>query len=84
MIDFNKAHLNQPLKSNFCSVSENIVLLVDDGAPYSAIGYVQFLMLQSVFGLKEGVRLESIPKVLTGRTHWQYGTGKHASASCKS
>lgn len=53
--------------------------LVDDGAPYSAIGQVELNLLTEHAGLQTDHKLDKIPKALKGHTHWQYGTGKHAS-----
>lgn len=54
--------------------------LVDDGAPYSAIGYVE---LQLLLNQMNGIDLDSIPSCLGGTTKWQYGRGEHSSAPRK-
>lgn len=53
--------------------------LVDDGAPYSAIRYVELLILRNALGLEVDFVLDKLPESLDGRTLWQYGSGKHAS-----
>lgn len=53
--------------------------LVDDGAPYAAIGQVELNLLTEHAGIQTNCKLDKIPKSLKGHTHWQYGTGKHAS-----
>lgn len=53
--------------------------LVDDGAPYSAIGQVELMLLRNHLGMNDKVQLEPIPDALNGYTHWQYGVGKHSS-----
>lgn len=52
--------------------------LVDDGAPYSAIGYVE---LQLLLNHMNGFSLDSIPSCLEGVIKWHYGSGEHSSAS---
>lgn len=54
--------------------------LVDDGAPYSAIGNVKLRLLLGHLGKEGGFVIEPIPSSLHGHTHWQYGVGEHASA----
>lgn len=55
--------------------------LVDDGAPYSAIGMIELKLLRDHLGLNECFELDPVPKTLNGYTQWQYGTGTHASAA---
>ena len=57
--------------------------LVDDGAPYSAIGLVELKVLASQLRLSQPIKLEKIPESLNDHTHWQYGTGDHSSATRK-
>ena len=53
--------------------------LLDDGAPYSAIGQIQLHLLADQIGISPNLKLGAIPQSLKGHTHWQYGTGEHAS-----
>lgn len=54
--------------------------LVDDGAPYSAIEKTELQVLMEKCGNEINTRLDKIPSCLNGTTHWQYGSGMHASA----
>ena len=54
--------------------------LVDDGAPYSAIGMAELKLLLEHSAGDGDIELDDIPEALDGHTHWQYGTGQHASA----
>ena len=60
-----------------CDVS--VGPLLDDGAPYSALGADELSALapQLVPGWNGG--LDPIPDALHGCTSWQYGTGEHSS-----
>lgn len=53
--------------------------LLDDGAPYSAIGLVELDPLTDHIGLSPKPQLGGILPALEGHTHWQHGTGEHAS-----
>ena len=53
--------------------------LVDDGAPYRAIGLVELKLLQNQPDIPQTMKLEPVPDTLEGHSHWQYGTGEHAS-----
>ena len=55
-------------------------LLVDDGAPYSAIGFVELKLL---LNQSEEIILDSIPESLGSETFWQYGTAHHSSPARK-
>lgn len=61
------------------STEEGVILgpFVDDGAPYSAIGFIELNLLLSN---TSEVILESIPALLASATLWQYGIGEHSSA----
>jgi len=63
------------------SIADDAALgpLVDDGAPYSAIGLVELRLLLDRFGQK-ATDLEPIPSSFAGSTYWQYGSGDHSSA----
>lgn len=52
---------------------------LDDGASYSAIGIVKLNLQTDQTGLSPNPQLDGIPPALEGHTHWQYGTGEHAS-----
>ena len=72
-------HNGNSANRNNCS---NDVLgpLVDDGAPYSAIGYIELqLLLNSV----NDVEIDPMPSCLENATQWQYGSGEHSSAPRK-
>ena len=53
--------------------------LLDDGAPYSAIGIVELKLLFKELGKTFPKRLQKVPEALNGYSHFQYGTGSHAS-----
>lgn len=53
--------------------------LVDDGAPYSAIGELELTIIIKEHNVTCFNRTENIPNGLHGNTHLQYGTGTHAS-----
>lgn len=53
--------------------------LVDDGAPYSAIGFVELKLLSEQIGLPISSKLEKAPEGLEGYSHFQYGTFSHSS-----
>lgn len=57
--------------------------LLDDGAPYSAIGQVNLSLLSNHLGLSENPKIDAIPQALGIHTHWQYGIGEHASPACR-
>ena len=85
-ISFNMATLTTPsdkdiLTSYSVSTSSSIERgpLLDDGAPYSAIGQIQLNLLANQIGMSPDLTLGAIPQALNGHTHWQYGTGEHAS-----
>lgn len=79
------------LSSNNCSLNESsgsyeffldqaIGPLVGDGAPYSAIGSVELLLLTYHIEKDVGFEFQPIPLSLNGHTHWQYGVSDHSSA----
>lgn len=53
--------------------------LVDDEAPYSAIGQVELQIITSRVGIMEANAIDAISEEQNGCTHWQYGTGEHSS-----
>ena len=53
--------------------------LLDDGAPYSGIGFHELKLLLPYLETNWNGKLSPLPKALAGRTHWQYGSGNHAS-----
>lgn len=53
--------------------------LLDDGAPYFAIGLMVVNLLTYHVGLSLNPQLGGISPVLEGHKHLQYGTGEHAS-----
>lgn len=55
--------------------------LVDDGAPYSAIGEVEVQLLRNQ--LSTDLILEPKPDELQNYEYWQYGTGSHSSSKRK-
>ena len=59
--------------------SQELGPLVDDGAPYSAIGVVELKLLAKQFGLPHDWSIKPVPDSFKGHSHWQYGTGEHAS-----
>ena len=61
--------------------ANNLGPLLDDGAPYSAIGFVELQLLRQHIGLTTEPNINPIPSSLQGHTHWQYGTGRHSSAA---
>ena len=76
-VTFNMATL---VVSSALSLTSNMIgPLVDDGAPYSAIGLVKLKDLAKKLGLSSNWKMAQIPSVLEGHSHWQYGTGDHAS-----
>lgn len=52
--------------------------LVDDGAPYSAIGLAELQVLLSHVGINLQDSLQSTLTELDGYTHWRHGPGKHS------
>lgn len=59
---------------------QDIGPLVDDGAPYSAIGLTELHILKDQLLSNFTGKLDTIPTSLNVRTFWQYGCGNHASA----
>lgn len=57
--------------------------LVDDGARYSAIDMAELKFPPYHLSLGEGFDLNTVPTCLNGYTHWQYGSGSHASSTRK-
>lgn len=57
--------------------------LLDDGAPYSALGEVELRILLDELGLTFPRQIDPIPRSLQGFSYFQYGTGSHASQSRK-
>lgn len=57
--------------------------LLDDSAPYSAIGEVELRILLHDLGLSFPKRFDLIPQSLSGYSFFQYGTGSHSSSSRK-
>lgn len=55
--------------------------LVDDGAPYSALGIVELKMIREQLKMFSNLNLDEIPESLNGYMHWQYGDGSHAISS---
>lgn len=55
--------------------------LLDDGAPYSAIGEVELCILLDDLGLDFPKHYDPIPRSLNGFSYFQYGTGSHSSQS---
>lgn len=72
----NKCSLNDIIDGscNLC-VTEAMGPLVNDGAPYSAIGNVRLRLVENHIGNDAGLEIEPIRLSLTGHTHWQYGKG---------
>ena len=78
-VSFNMACL---VGSSCCTKNgQNVALspLVDDGAPYSAIGLIELNSLARQLNISKPLELDNIPKRLDVHTHWQYGTGEHSS-----
>lgn len=70
------------LKTKFQSMNSKIIgPLVEDSAPYSAIGMIKLKLLRNHLGLNECFELDPVPKTLNGYAKWQYGTRPHASAT---
>lgn len=54
--------------------------LVDNGAPYSAIGQIELRTAMSIIEPgNEHTILDPIPEAFRDRPFWQYGAGKHSS-----
>ncbi len=79
-VSFNMASLVGSAASTTVNVPSETGPLVDDGAPYSAIGMTELLSLSNKLDINIPIKLESIPSSLNGHTHWQYGTGAHSSS----
>ena len=81
-ISFNMANIfsSTSTTKNCTFVDPFLGPLVDDGAPYSAIGNIELRLLQDQFGYEIDAQFDSIPDSLDGHTHWQYGIGQHSSA----
>ena len=66
------------LSSNMCTtdtskvtkLDQDVGPLVDDGAPYSAIGRVELRLLLDNLGHTEEIPIDPIPIYLNGHTHW--------------
>ena len=79
-VTFNMVNMHRPdekLLNNF------IGPLLDDGAPYSGMGFDDFKILQSLILPDCNGKLEPLPDSIADRPYWQYGAGKHASAPRK-
>lgn len=75
-VNINKKQIND--NKNSCSI---IGPMLDDGAPYSAIGIEELRSLHlSILPTWDG-SLESIPEIIADRAFWQYGVGAHESAA---
>ncbi len=57
--------------------------LVDDGAPYSAIGVIELLLMSDDISDINDIKMDPIPSCLEGYSHFQYGTGNHSSKARK-
>lgn len=91
-ITFNMAHIKsfkkcaaieerecQEISAHAPSRSDNIGPMVDNGAPYSAIGILDLLLLSSnILPSFEG-SLDPVPDAFKAFNGWQYGSGDHAS-----
>ena len=62
-------------------LSSELGPLLDDGAPYSGIGQVELSLLADHIGLSPNSKIDAIPQALGSHTHWQYGSGEHASSA---
>ena len=74
------ARMNMPLELSCLRLSEP---LLDHGAPYSGIGFHELKLLLPYLSPNWNGKLNPLPKVLAGRTHWQYGSRNHASDSSR-
>ena len=80
-ISFNMAALVGSTASTY--TKPELGPLVDDGAPYSAIGLVELNLLKEHHRSGSPKKLDPIPSSLSGHSHWQYGTGEHSSPARK-
>lgn len=80
-VSFNMAKLIG--SSAATTVSKDLGPLVHDGAPYSAIGLVELKWRGKKLDPALSLTINPIPMTLNGYSHWQYGTGEHASQSRK-
>ena len=53
--------------------------LLDDGAPYSGMGFDDFKTIQPYVLPSWSGKLDPIPPKIASRPFWQYGTGAHSS-----
>ena len=76
-VSFNMATLtSSAAKTTF---SDKLGPLLNDGAPYSAIGQVELIFLADHIGISPNPTIDAVPQALGSHKHWQYGTGEHAS-----
>lgn len=75
-VDINKNQIN--VNNNSCSI---VGPMLDDGAPYSAIGIEELRSLYLSILPNWNGSLESIPEKIADRPFWQYGVGAHARAA---
>lgn len=74
---FNMANVSS---SHFANFPSHLGPLVDDGAPYAAVVQCELDLLQPRLLPNWDGTLDPIPDTLSGRRHWQYGCGEHASS----
>ena len=81
---FNMVHVSQvPVGSSSKSnLITNVTIgpLLDDGAPYSAIGLHELKIISMDLLPNWSGDLDIVPASLKGCTKWQYGVGEHSSA----
>lgn len=80
-ISFNMASLVGSISST-CT-KEELGTLVDNGAPYSAIGIFELSALKKQVKYGLPTRPDPISSSLKVHYHWQYGTGEHSSPARK-
>lgn len=66
----NNCSTNETIKPRVYFLNEAIWQLVDEAAPHSPIGNVEFRIFSGKTGHNVGLQLESIPMSLNGNTHW--------------
>jgi len=81
---------SKALSFNICTLPRsdlNVTLysgpLVDDGAPYSGIGYIELSMIAKHVCPDWNATLDPLPDLVSERPFWQYGTGQHVSEARK-